>query len=270
MAHFTRERSDQDWYRGLRVPETVLRNIDEKTKQAISESGGTWAPTSAIVLSGAGLELQSSLRLSGGAKAQPAGAARFRFGDDYFRYETARTRTIDTSPLAILADFNLGRDARPWMIITQVTAPAIRMRRAGATLRVPLRIPDGARLQSVELTFKVGQTHASLPAELPAFRVLRSRADGLVEPVPNITNSAYEKGGWVGLPVPPSAATYSTTLYTLTATFDATLNDPCDRSVYAYDLEFREESGTNAYTNDVGTYLLHMRSTVSQSDLRPF
>ena len=273
MSHFTRELSDGDWYRGLKIPEVVIRNIDEKTKKAVSESGGSWAPSSPIVLAGAGLELQGGLLLSGGAAADPAPGKNYFFGDDdYFQFSAAQTRKIDDSPL-LLAPHTLhtGREARAVSSELLTTTPALQTRRAGAFVRMPIRVPDGSRILRVDVDFKVAQAHASLPDQLPRARVVRIAADGTVTPYPNGTTASADPYGWVS-PAPANGTAYYAlgALQTLVLTFDPDAQPAVDRAVYDYAIEWREESGTNAFTDSLGNLLVHFQITVSSTGLNPY
>lgn len=289
MAHFERELTDAQWHRALSVHEDILKNIDEKTKKAVSGTGGTYTPSDPIVLGGAGLELQCGLDLgSAGAQAYPGGTdatdedADFVFGDDdFFRNESDLTRTIDDSPFLIFGNFTLQREAIAWNSVTNAVTPAIRTRRAGAFLRLPLRVPDGCRISGVEVSFKVGQDHTGtgVPAILPAARVVRIAVDGTIEPIPNQTNASHDPDGWVTIARPVSGAAYynSGALQTLTCSYDGVSGPRVDRSTYAYAIEWKDERGTNAFdtyavggTPNVGNYLVHFKIAVAVPDLRPY
>lgn len=269
MTHFVRERSDRDWYRGLRVPEVVLRNIDEKTKMAVSATGGTYAPSSPIVIGGAGIELQCAMQLTN-AKAQPGVGRVFRFGSsDYFKHEIAVSRSIVDSPLLLLGSHNLPRQAQLQMSVSATTAPALQTRRASAFLRIPLRIPDGARVSGIEIGFKVGVTRANVPA-LPKARLVRaSIGDAEWRQHPYCSSPLFDQEGWVSLPTPASGAAYYNggALQTLSLTYNALLVDPIDTSLYSYALEWIDDSGI---TGGAGNYLVYIKTTFQQDDLRPY
>lgn len=272
MSAFTRELSDAGWYRGLKIPAAVLLNIDEKTKRAVSGTGGTWAPTSPLIIRGAGIELQCALQLTG-ATVNPAPGKAIRFGDDdYFIHGTPPSRVIDQSPLDLLSAGGISRHAKVNLDTTLAATPSLRTIRAGAFLHVPLRIPDGSILTSLAIDFKVGQTHASVPANLPKARVVRVTADGIITQYPYPTSAIYEKEGWVSPATPASGAAWyaAGALQTLTLTYDGELGAPTDSSIYGYAVEWKEESGTNAFTNYIGNHLLHFRFTITQPDLRPY
>lgn len=282
MANFTREREDRDWYRGLKVPASVIRNIDEKTKKAVSGSGGTWNPSSAIVLGGAGLELQCGLQLSGTATVAPAGDARFVFDDDdYF--------VIDGGVGAYTADSFLELMGGPSSIPFEVhgledyvpasdgAARQLITRRNGAMVRCPLKLPNGYVLAYVLVYFQVGTAHANVPAYMPRCRVVRIDASGVIEPVPGDTSNA-DADGWVSVARPATGADWynsGNTQYHQHAFANA---EPVDTSLYSYAVEWVDESGTNAFEDfntgaamlDVGTRLIQVGTTGTVSDLRPY
>lgn len=277
MSHFTRERNDAGcYYRGYvgagNELATVIRNIDEKTKKAISGTGGTWAPSSAIIIGGAGLELQCGLQLTNATAAPGAGKA-FRFGDDdYFQFASPVSRTIDDSPLAVLGAFTLQREARAWLAVSNSTTPALRTKHAGARLMLPIRIPDGSRLATLQVGFKVGQAHADVPVVLPTARVVRCAADGTIDQYPDNTTATRTPDGWVSPTRPPSGADWyaAGALQTFDITFDADDGERADTSTYGYAVQWRDESGTNAFADDVGNYLVHLKMTIYSQDLRPY
>lgn len=276
MSHFTRERNDAGYYRGYVGAggelATVLRNIDEKSKKAISGTGGTWAPSSAIIIGGAGMQLQCGMQLTN-ATANPGAGKAFRFGDDdYFQFDAPVARTIDDSPLAICGVFTLQREARAWMEVASTITPALRTKHAGARLMLPLRIPDGSRLGTLQVAFKVGQSHANVPVALPTARVVRCAADGTIDQYPNNTTATRSPDGWVSPARPASGALWyaAGALQAFDITFDEVAGERADTSTYGYAVQWRDESGTDAFADDVGNYLVHLKLTVYQPDLRPY
>jgi len=272
MSHFERELTNAGWYRGLKVPETVIRNIDQKTLLAVSGTGGTWAPSSPIILGGEGLELQCAMLLSGAASVLPAVGKNYVFGDDdYFKFDSLRTRIINDSPQLLLAKDQLQREARPWGT-TSTLAPSLRTKRANAHLLMPIRIPDGSFLSTVEIGFKVGQSHASVPANLPKARVVRIGRDGVLQQHPNPISSVYDPDGWIQFPVPASGAAWyaAGALQTMTLSYDYAKTEAANTSLYGYAVEWYDEWGTGSFPNDVGNYLIYFKLTVYEADTRPY
>lgn len=272
MSRFARELPDTGWYRGLKVPETVIRNIDQKTLLAVSGTGSTHAPSAAIILGGAGLELQCAMLLANAAAVLPAVGKNYKFGDDdYFKFDALRARTIVDSPCLMLAKDTLQREARPWGSVSTL-ALSLRTKRANAHLLMPIRVPDGSFLSSVEIGFKVGQSHAGIPDNMPKARVVRISTDGKLQQHPNPSSAVYDPDGWNQFPVPASGAAWyaAGVLQTMTLSYDYTLVPAADTSTYGYAVEWYDEWGTNAFADDIGTYLIYLKLTVYEPDLRPY
>lgn len=274
MTAFVRERSDADWYRGLKIPASVLLNIDEKTKKAISGTGGTWTPSAAIILGGAGLELQCGMQLSGGATVYPGVGKNYKFGDDdYFTFAAPVSRVIDESPMSVRA-MSFPREMKP-VGSTVTSAHCFQMRRLGARARFPLKIPDGARLNTARVVFRVAIAHANVPDYLPKARVVRITAAGVVSKYPHQSNATAEPDGWVRFARPATGADWyaAGAQQNLDITFDSsdsTTVSRADTSLYSYALEWWDEHGTNAFTADDGSLIDHLVLTVVSPDLRPY
>ncbi len=277
MAHFERERTDARWYQGLLVPPETLLNIDEKTKKAISGTGGTHTPSAPVIIGGAGLELQSAVQFSGTAAAFPATGKNYTFGDDdYFKYANEQTLTVDDAPF--LAGQHLELHARQARLV--IVPTHLQFIRTGARVRLPLRLPDGARLVEVVLRFIVGSAHTSVPEFLPTARVVRIDKNGVVEPHPTF-GSAADPNGWHQpiVRAPASGANWylAATLQTMTLPFNYVDAIRADRSTYDYALEWVDEHGDGAYNplppfGDPanGNRLFQILVTYRITDLRPY
>ena len=271
MAHFTRELTDAAWYHYRTVDATILRNIDEKTKKAISGSGGTYTPTAAIIIGGDGIELQCKAVVGSGAVAQPGAGKFFIFGDDdYFTHSTPTARIIRQNVLENLSGYaSFQGEAQPWMDNVLTVVPSLRFMRQAGFVRIPLRLPDGAILTQVTIGFKVGQSHANVPQHLPRARIVRVLKDGTIEPLPNPTDPS-DFNGWHSPDTPASGAAWYNAGALQTLTFDYGGNEKIDTDTYGYALEFKEEHGTNAYTDENGNILVYIEFNVTLADLRPY
>lgn len=288
MSRFVRELADSAYYRGMKIPHLLPRNIDEKTKKAVTSSGGTWAPVTPIYIFGEGLELQSSMVLSGTAQAAPAAGKAFIFGDDdYFKLGTPNARGIDCSPV-FATTLTQGRgfvpstmtgpgggpppDAVPSLVNAFWPYPDGIPRNMAMFVRVPIIIPDGTRLTQVILYFTVGQTHTAIPQYLPRMRVARIAKDGVITGFPGGTTVGVDPDGWCSPPQPASAAAWNNALgvQSFTMTFDPN-GAPVDRSLYDFAFEFYDESGTNGQTAVMtNNRLHHIQVSVKHFDLRPW
>jgi hypothetical protein len=268
MAHFTRELSDAGWYRGLKVPQTVIRNIDEKTKKAVSGTGGTYNPAAAIIIGGAGIELQSQLSV-GSSAAFPGAGKNFIFGDnDFFQYESPVTKVV-TTPSAVVSYWTTPRQFLYRYSENLAQKPALQSRQPGASMRFPLRIPNGSVLSSVSLKLIVGTSHTNPPQYMPRMRIVRVTAAGVVEKHPNVSTASADADGWVQFTRPATGTLWvnSGNPNTLTIEFSTLSMLRSDVSTYGYHAEYRDEYGTDA---KAGNVILGFDASVLIQDIRPY
>lgn len=274
MAHYVRERSDQDWYLGLAVPPVVIRNIDEKSKKALSSTGGTYAPSSPIIIGGEGLELQCGALLSGGATAFPGVGKSYIFGDDdYFRYPTPIARQITDSVLNLCPEpHTWGRETRALAAPTLALTPCLQSKRPRGLITIPTRFPDGVRPSAVSISYNVPFAHANVPQFLPSLRFVRISADGIITPHPNLTNGTLEPDGWVTINRPLTGLAYVSSgfMQGITLTFDTALVPRIDRTTYDYAVQWRDEGGDNAYTLKQWNQLFFLHLNFLSDELRPY
>lgn len=288
MANFQRERPDAGYYIGLATEGTpaiwtVLRNIDEKTKKALSGTGGTWNPSSPIIIGGAGIELQARADFAAASVLFPAADKAFIFGDDdYFQYASADayTRTVDHSPIAALA---YGFNAREFdnILLADLTTPSVKALRHRSIIRIPLKVHDGARCTRVDTFYRVTMSHTSgtegIPAELPKQRVIKVARDGTITPFGvDAAQQIAEPEGWIREAQPASAAAYynAGNVKTVSMFLDATdeTGHIVNTSQYSYFYEFSEEGGDGAWTEGLsgsGNKLEIVRLYLTIPDLRP-
>ncbi len=257
MAHFSTELTEAQWRIGLSTGlATVLRNIDEKTKKAINGDAGEgiWAPSSPIIIAGAGIELHGRLSLINAPSVFPASGKRYIFGDDdYFEF-AARTRAIVTT---MASARNLPRGFRYSQVEATVgTLTGLTGRVAGARTLVPLRVHDGATLTDIELDYYVTENHE--PQYRSAARLLRVSADGEVTVIRSATS---DDDGWTRMPLYTNDSIH-------TANLDPATPIVIDVSQFSYFIELREERGSSVFTS-VGTTFLQATSTHSFTSTRP-
>lgn len=76
MAHFVRTQSDATWISGYTPPGSDFQSLDQKTFKAVNgDEGGTWAPSSPIIIGGQGQQLagHNHLVLAGGRLSVQSG-----------------------------------------------------------------------------------------------------------------------------------------------------------------------------------------------------
>ena len=256
MAHHTRELSDENW---LIAPldATVIRNLDEKTKKNVSGvGGGLYEPTAPIAIGGAGMRLLGPYnQLTGASSSIETGPNKHIVharldGDDYIALDpdhpdTLRALTTNVGPVgcdfAFVVQDNL------------FGSPGVTTRRTGVAFwSAPIRVHNKGRLLSFDLSWAVTQSHASVPASRPQFRVVRVDRKGKVEPLRIASDT--DPNGFILLGDPTSGAAYSASTNPQFANYavNQTALAKVDTSQYVYHAEFVEESGTNSFTSTNG------------------
>jgi len=244
--HFNREMPETDWTTVPLAP-AVIRNIDEKTAKAINgDDGGAWTPSAPIEIDGAGMRALSAWQLTGGATIEASDAAPIEFGgdsdEDVFGYDAAhsgRTRSALTHLSEVYT-------AAPATLTFDAAYSCVQAKAKGARFLAPIRVLDGATISSVSFTIRVGQAHASVPAELPRFRVLRVDEDGNAEP---LASGDADIDGWrYFAPKPSTGAAWYFGGNAQTFTYACNQNSEVDLSRYAYFAEVIEEQGNGAMT----------------------
>lgn len=262
MAHHQRELTDHEWAHVMLDPQVMI-NLDEKTKKAINgASGGTWAPSAAIEIGGAGIDLLGPAGMSGASSGIRTAAGKHivhgRLDDEDFialhaDHEDA-TRQLNAFVAPASGDYaNISQDGSPVINDAQTRRTGVRF------FSAPLRVHNGGTIASVELFFVVSAAHASVPEMRPRLRIVRVDKGGMIEPLRIAADTDLD--GFVLLGVDTSAADYvaSNGVQTATYTPNVTGRDLVDTSKYVYLAEIIEESGTGAVgKNRFGTLTTHM------------
>lgn len=250
MAHFQRELSDAAWRLGLTSGlATVLRNIDEKTRKAINGKGGAWNPSAPIVIGGAGVELLGSMTLSGGGHAQPDAGKNYTFGGDHTFLLSSRTHTIVTS----LAESSRGIPLRDFRIDSSTFGLA--GQRPGAVAMLPLRVHDGATIQSP----------VTVNADLPNTYTLSSGGQAGGARIVKIGRD----GSRTVLRSSAGSDAFATTALAagLSAISISIVPEVIDVSQFAYFVEIREAIGGSGSAS--WTHFMSAVASFTVTDLRP-
>lgn len=108
---------------------------------------------------------------------------------------------------------------------------------------VPLRLHGQATVASIEVTFRVGWPHTSVPTTMPGARLLRIGSNGV--PVPLTSTAAGADASGFVYAATPSSANLWTGQQSITLTCDQ--NNMVDLTQYTYVLELVEEQGLTGY-----------------------
>lgn len=273
MAHFTRIYSDSFYANGKPLPATWWETLDTNLSKSLNgDAGGTYNPSSPIIVGGAGFVCGAPWEFTGGAqlKTLPASGQRILHDDnDYITLPgtSATDRTIvtpcgrfcDASEVDAAFEFiNVNASAATVLIGTLVPANV----NAAVAYRVliPLRIHNGATFQQAVFWFAVQNAHSGVPANLPQFRVYKVDANGVVTP---LRTASTLPNGFEPFPTPASGTAWVDGNAAQSFAYTPDAGIVFDDSTYQYFAEIIDESGTNA-TNGI-TYT----SVVVHCDLMP-
>jgi hypothetical protein len=273
MAHNSRLRSDYQWSYGPVVSGNDLKTLDTTLTKAVNgDEGGTWNPSSSVIVGGAGFIFVCPVTLSGGGGVVTTTNFRIVFESGYFALaggHTSASRTIVTPLQSFATSATVGNDPtyaapitrqHPSMFSTLLSLPY-------TTILSPLRVHDQATLQQVTFTFRIGESH--LPDIMPAFRVIRVDKSGNVQPLKSTAGSVADPNGWQYFPKPASAALYFAAGAAQTLLYTCDQFQVVDLANYTYFVEIADESGGNGFGTTGNTF--HSAATLFGGifDMRP-
>jgi len=263
MAHNSRVRSDAAWTIGPVVTSGEWLTIDTNLTKAVNgDCGGTYNPTSNIVIGGAGLWIAGIVNPLNGTGSQIAtsvSSKKYLLHNDSDHVtlspgHSGRTRTITVNMDAGV--FPPGWDLQIGPYSAPITTAI------GANMIAQLRVHNGATFVSVTFRFVVGSSHGP-PAFLPQFRVFALDANGVRTPLLTNGNQGYTP--FAPAPANNTAWYAGGAIQSFTYTLDA--NVVIDTSKYSYWVEVVEESGSGAAAGNV--YIDATASFSGIADLRP-
>lgn len=281
---------DTFYVNGNAIPATYFQGLDSAQSQAVNaDAGGTWSPSSAIGIDGAGMWATGPWSLGGSPSIEaPSGDSLWLTHGDNDWVElgsghAASTRTLRRS-LGTAADTSYWTpgnptNGQPSLAMAAATQGAVVQGVAssflgGARLTMPLRVHNGASLvgAAVALYFVIGNAHSGgLPASFPQMRVLRIDMFGNAVPLgTDPTVPGWLGDGWQSVfggspPASPSAYYNSGTEWGVTYTCDA--GTVVDTSRFAYVVQVLDESGTGSMVGNV--FFAEASGNSLIQDLRP-
>jgi hypothetical protein len=209
---------DSAYVNGATLPASYWQNLDTAQSQSLNgDAGGTWAPSTAITIEGAGLTLcgPSTFATNQGVETLSGSGDRIVHGDnDWIEVVPGAgvTRTIVT----MLTE---GRDASygsigssvPRMAYSSspdglINDPSNTNYQGGGRIVAPLSVHHGANLSSVTVNFTVGpHPHPDAPASLPQMRVMRVDMFGNATAL-NVSTTApnWAGNGFLSFPTTPA------------------------------------------------------------------
>lgn len=219
-----------------------MQTLDQKMFRAVNgDGGGTWAPSSAITIGGAGMWLCALWLLQAGAFVGGGGFGIIWMGDnDYpvlYSGHTGASRTLHCDLMDVYAP--------PGSWILHASDATAQTAVLGANGIFPLRVHHGAQIVSVQFLFIVA-THAGVPAVLPKVRVFSLEvATGIIKPLK--TGATVDSNGYLMFnPTPVNAAAWNNAGLANGITYTLDGGTIADVGKYVYFGQVIDESGTNA------------------------
>lgn len=227
-----------------------IRALDENTKKLLNgDEGGSWSPSSPIVIGGAGLRILGRGAITGPGLAGALGviaspSAPVRHGrleaDDYIWFTEVRTYTVSALVMAAAGDHAL--------VMQNVSVGGAETRAHSSRWLSSLRVHDGATLSKVRCAWIVTENHSNVPEARPKMRVVRVSATGQPEPLRFGADTDSE--GFIFMGSAASASAYNASNDPQVAEYEINVSQRAtiDTSRFRYYAEFIEESGAGAFT----------------------
>jgi hypothetical protein len=260
-------RTDGQW-----PPESVPTSRDWATfdraqsKGLTLQGGLTYAPSSPIVLGGAGVTFSGSW-LRGAVRTESGG--RLVLGDsDYPLVESAQARSILLLFGLDLRSNLLVDDQKHQMSRAPFGAHFTEVDTTSLTWPIPPRaMHDGATLASAILRFRVGQAHSGVPGFMPRFTIRRLPLGHGSTAYLAAGGSVESAGGATLSPTPADANAYYSNGAVQAITLTCNANNVIDAGAYSYVVELMDELSTNALPGNV-FHSLELRFS-NINDMRP-
>lgn len=279
---------DTFYANGVPLPASLLQGLDAaQTAGLDGDAGnGTWNPTSAIDIGGAGMWAGGPWTLSPPSAGTvqvvlSGGSVQLTHGDnDYVTIASGHS----VASRDLVTQVALGKDSsgcptyQTPLLGQGIIGPTALMLpdvfdqsmsntyrtgypyRPGGRFVVPLRVHDGATLLSVTFNFLIS-THSALPQNFPQFRVHKVDIAGNLT---SLYSGTPNGSGFLELPSPGSVAAYNATAQ---FTYNLDAGVVIDASKYSYFVEVVDESGTNAQAQNVFLSAVGLFSEIP--DMRP-
>lgn len=259
MAHNNRIRGGTDPWADI-LPSEIEQLEANLAAGMNGVDGSAHAPESPILIGGSGVALTGPLALARGgvltttsdASAEVSATVIFGDGDypvlDPTNPFNVRPILIPCATAAGLPQFtwNVRRETGALQAYSAMFDPSdgLGPRVSRAYLRI--RAHDASTLASIQVFFRVGAVHTSLPTAMPSGRVLRVDALGNCVALTSAASGA-DPNGYVYVPTPSSAAAWTALQGTQALTVPCDQNNVVDASNYDYVLELVEEQGLTGY-----------------------
>lgn len=277
----SRTQPDATWNNGGAGGYVPLRSdwedLDRKVFQAINgDLGGTWAPSSPIIIQGSGLQA-SGLAVDYAGSLESLSGARFFFTNGgpgpWPKFLIVNGKPHALSSRTILQS-TITRRARPhvanWQ--TNLTYACVQANGGGAEIYQPtgvvtasgfvllLRTHNQATLSKATLRFRVALPHNAAPGLTIRMRIVRTRG-GVIQPLASAAAGA-DANGWIPmLPNPASGAAWFDGGNVQSLIYPCDQNNVIDTSQYLYFAHIEDEVG-QTITEPDGLFLIQRKAPV--------
>lgn len=248
MAHLARTVADEVLVRGYITLGTDLVAIDENIYKSINgDDGGTWSPSTSINIYGEGVIVAGLWVMEGaGVTATTSTGSKYitfnrGTASDYFGYDTGHPGRSASILYHLHEAYSHDPRSIDFLVID-----GVRTKTAGARFFVPLPVyGNAAKIDSVELRFRVGTAHANVPEYLPRIRVFAVSSEGVVIPLRS-KDATTDVDGFQFFGTPASGAAWYNTNSYKTQTYTCNVTLAVDLSEYTFYVEIIDESGTDS------------------------
>lgn len=261
MAHLVRIWSDDALKVGLKPTGQNFRDLDQNTLVSINgDGGGTWAPTADILILGQGMVCAGPWVFPSATNAGFVLAPiRLQKGtaDDYFKLSSFNN-SYDLVDAIVEVFAEIPDTVRPNQSTAisggTVLGVLTTVQPAGVTGPVrfskPLRVYNGATLESVTFAFTVSAVHANVPEHLPSVRVVAVDVNGNIYPMGDDSGAGgiirADADGWEHFNGYVTGADWYNSGNMQFHTYNCVKNNVIDISQYDYRVEIQDEWGANS------------------------
>lgn len=257
MSHLQRSLPNSKWVVGYVPLGADLARVDQNTFVAINaDLGGTWLPLVPITILGAGVIVAGPWTF-GGNENETTGLITFdqTTPDDYFGLAPGHSGRTPFAAQNLMEVYGEFPDARvdvvstvvPGLGLSPLVNGVVESLVPGARFQVPIRAYDSSRIIQAQFLFRILETHASVPANLPRFRVVAVDDEGTVFPMRAI-DSDTDVDGFVTPPTPATGAAWSAGGVVQSLAYGCNQNNEVDVGSFSYFVEIIDESGAGAWT----------------------
>jgi hypothetical protein len=242
LTHLVRAISDAKLHRGYVTVGADLRAIDQNTFVAVNgDAGGTWTPASDLNINGAGVVFAAPCAVSGAQMTVYAPTFGKGTADDVFGLAATHPGRTQTLVQGLVECYSSQPE---WVTYIHGGASsslsALQTHAPGVRWLTPLRIFNGATLETVTLRFYISAFRTVLPTTLAQMRIVAIDANGVVLPMG--AGTLYDVGGFHAISSAATADAWSNGGFVQTFVYTCSQNNVIDIGKYTYWLEIIEES----------------------------